>query len=243
MNFFDKHDIFLKTSTVGAWPERLNARYRAIIDDNKGLIEGARVLDIASHDGRWSFAALDAGAAHVTGIEVRPELVEAANKNFEALGVSPGRYTFKVADVFESEDLRKQQYDLVLCLGFFYHTTRHVELLHRIDRLDAKVLILDTMLLNRPGNVCELRSEPVSSPANGLDEEGVREGQILVAHPTAAAVHMMLRHFGYEVRQTNWQTLISDIGASFDANAVHSATNPLGDYGRGLRGTFVAARF
>ena len=61
MEFFDKYSRFFDTSSVGNWPDRLNSRYRAIISANKSLFDGARVLDLASHDGRWSYAALDAG--------------------------------------------------------------------------------------------------------------------------------------------------------------------------------------
>lgn len=54
----------------------------AIIEEHREELNGARVLDIASHDGRWSFAALQVGAAHVTGIAGREHLVTDANKTF-----------------------------------------------------------------------------------------------------------------------------------------------------------------
>lgn len=72
MKFFDPYAQFLTTSATSASPSRLNARHAAIIQGNLELFRGKRVLDIASHDGRWSFAALHAGAKHVTGIEIRP---------------------------------------------------------------------------------------------------------------------------------------------------------------------------
>jgi hypothetical protein len=71
MDFFDQCDRFYTTSHVGNWPVRLNTRYRAIIGGNEQHLRGRRVLDVASHDGRWSFAAVQAGCAHVTGIEAQ----------------------------------------------------------------------------------------------------------------------------------------------------------------------------
>ena len=57
MGFFSTHSRFFESSVVGSWPERLDARYEAIVTPNKDAFTGARVLDLASHDGRWSFAA------------------------------------------------------------------------------------------------------------------------------------------------------------------------------------------
>ena len=39
----------------------MNERYEALIAINKDIFDGARVLDLASHDGRYSFAALKTG--------------------------------------------------------------------------------------------------------------------------------------------------------------------------------------
>src|SRR5690349_21097322 len=55
---------------------RLNARFKVFMEPFKADFSGSRVLDLASHDGRWSYAALALGAAHVTGIEARPDLIE-----------------------------------------------------------------------------------------------------------------------------------------------------------------------
>ena len=95
MHFFDKYSGLLKTSTTGVWRDRLVGRYEAIIERNRACFDGARVLDIASHDGRWSLAALDAGAQHVTGIEIRESLVAKSHENMEAEGVAVNDlYTF-----------------------------------------------------------------------------------------------------------------------------------------------------
>ena len=88
--FFDEHPRFLDTGSVFTERHRLNLRHRAIIERNRDILAGARVLDIASHDGRWSFAALKAGAAHVTGIEARHDAVDAGVDHlFRHGGVRP----------------------------------------------------------------------------------------------------------------------------------------------------------
>jgi predicted RNA methylase len=85
--FFARYDRFLDTSETAAHPLRLRLRHRAIVRDNAEILDGAHVLDIASHDGRWSFAAQHAGAAHTTGIEARAELVDNAVANFTHYGI------------------------------------------------------------------------------------------------------------------------------------------------------------
>jgi hypothetical protein len=243
MGFFDQYDLFLRTSPVGNWPERLNARHEAIIETNRDIFPGARVLDLANHDGRWSFAALKAGAQNVLGVEVRPELVEADNANMAALGVSPDAYRFVAADAFEDPDLFQQPFDVVLCLGFFYHTTRHVELLQLIVQTGASTLILDTMLLNEPGCRSLIKAQNAEAPSAGKDEKGVRNSKILVAHPTAGAVDFMLRHFGYSVERFDWPAAMERRGISPNLSSRQSKRNPLGDYARSERGTFVGTRF
>ena len=48
-------------SATEQW-NRMNERYEALFASNRDIFDGARVLDLASHDGRYSFAALKTGA-------------------------------------------------------------------------------------------------------------------------------------------------------------------------------------
>src|SRR5438046_1422930 len=70
--FFDQYPRFYETSQTGNVAGRLNQRHHAIFTQNADIFPGARVLDIVSHDGRYSLAALKSGASHVLGIEGRP---------------------------------------------------------------------------------------------------------------------------------------------------------------------------
>lgn len=241
MNFFDRNPLFLRSSPVGNWPVRLNARYQAIVEANREALEGANVLDIASHDGRWSYAVLDAGARHVTGVEVRPELVAAAEENFRTLNVDREKYDFETADLFESDALSRI-YDVVLCLGFFYHTLRHLEAVERIVRCQPKLIILDTMITPASGVAISLVAENAGNPANGMDLWGVRNGKILVGHPSRSAVMMMFSHFGYEVTEFDWPRFMTERSIAYRQGEAHSGTNPMGDYGNAKRSTFVCRR-
>ena len=82
--FFDEYPRFIQTSETTHNAKLLNARYEGLIMANADIIRGATVLDLASHDGRWSFAALKNGASFVYGIEWKPRLVRKSNENFAA---------------------------------------------------------------------------------------------------------------------------------------------------------------
>jgi 2-polyprenyl-3-methyl-5-hydroxy-6-metoxy-1,4-benzoquinol methylase len=145
--FFDNYPQFYATSKTGADADRLHDRYRAIVEFNKNIIEGTRVLDIASHDGRWSFAVLKAGAKHVTGIEIRPYLVENSTQNMQGQHIGDDQYQFICGDVLEEiARLQVGRFDVVLCLGYLYHTIHIPQLIQQIGRLKPKHVIVDTQI-------------------------------------------------------------------------------------------------
>jgi protein-L-isoaspartate O-methyltransferase len=220
MDFFDRFDRFYATSQTSAFPHRLNGRYDAIIARNAHLLNGKTVLDIASHDGRWSFAVLKAGAAHVVGVEPRQELIDNANETFECYGVDPACYTFRRGDVFDL--LSGEAFDIVLCLGFFYHTIRHAELLDLIERTGARLVVIDTevtpmvdemavvptddlRLVHRNPYIVQLLRDPVGDQQMAWDDSLTRDGRTLVGRPSRAAVRYMAEHFGYVCETYDWR--------------------------------------
>lgn len=240
-DFFDRFPRFYETSGVGAWPHRLSCRYEAIVNNNRGIFDGARVLDLASHDGRWSMAALDAGATHVTGVEARPTFVEAAITNFEFYGVARNRYAFMLADLNHLTDAQGK-YDVVLCLGYFYHTINHMALFEYLRSTEAEYLILDGMVEPVDEPVIKVYAEDITSPGNGISNQGTWGGQIMVGHPSPTALGMMLSHAGYGGTFYDWQSLLSRRRIPFHLDREHGPDNPLGDYARGARVTIVASK-
>jgi predicted nicotinamide N-methyase len=85
--FFDEYERFYRTSDTSPAPERLDFRYHLIIEQNQRLLTGKRVVEIASHDGRWAFAAIKAGARYVRGVEPRQRLVDNAFDTFSSYGI------------------------------------------------------------------------------------------------------------------------------------------------------------
>jgi len=249
MGFFDQYERFYMSSTVGAGAHRLNSRYEAIIARNAAVLKGKRVLDIASHDGRWAFAALKAGALHVTGVEARQELIDNALSNFAHYGIHDG-FTFCQGDIFDHLRGQKCDFDVVMCLGFFYHTIRHAELLDLIERTGAKWVIIDTMVTHlseertvsadnprigrqNPYGI-HLMLDPVDNPAMACSDSLARNGSTLVGIPSRAAIRFMAKHFGYTVEEFDWP-------AYFEKAPVARVKDML-DYDGRQRETFYLAR-
>jgi cyclopropane fatty-acyl-phospholipid synthase-like methyltransferase len=76
---------------------------------------GKRVLDLGCASGRFAFELLKAGAEHVTGIDVSPEVIAVANARREQ-SPSPERLEFRVMDVTQP-DVTLPRVDLVTALG------------------------------------------------------------------------------------------------------------------------------
>lgn len=131
--------------TVGAHLDRLNRRATKLLVQQRDLIQGKRILDIACHDGRFSHACLLLGAQHVHGVEGRQHHVDDANRFFLDLGHEPSRFRFEQGDIFDFlPKCEPGQFDTILCFGFLYHTVRQIEMLQEFQRLNPQAVIIDT---------------------------------------------------------------------------------------------------
>jgi SAM-dependent methyltransferase len=193
--FFDTYSRFVDTSETGPWLDRLNARYLALIHANRELLAGARVLDLACHDGRFGFAALQNGAAHVVGIDVKDHLLRTGQEHFASYGITPDRYTFLVGDMFDCLD-RGAPYDVVFCFGILYHITEQLELLTRIAELNPRHVIVDTNVSALDGAVIEIRS-----PLGGGHPE---PGSQLEGYPSKGALDAMFSMLGWTWDYFDW---------------------------------------
>jgi predicted nicotinamide N-methyase len=210
--FFDRFPRFYETSETAAYRGRLNLRYEAIFAENRDIFAGARVLDIASHDGRWSLAALKTGAAEVVGIEARDDLVTAARENLSLYIGDEGRYEFIAGDVFDVLSRQQPEADLILCLGYLYHTLRYNELMSRMRDVNPRYLVIDTQVL--PAETrrhVRLRLDRADRQKNAAVDAFSHDGQTLVGKPSVPALEFMLNTFGFEIeRFSDWGSLVRD---------------------------------
>jgi Methyltransferase domain len=228
--FFEQYPRFYVTSSTAPTTARLNLRYEAIFGENRDIFANASVLDLGSHDGRWSLAALATGAQSVVGIEARPELAQAATENLAKYGYGPDRAQFVTGDVHELLSCKDFEADVVLCLGFLYHTLRYNELLAGIRRTSARYLIIDTFSPYMMGPVPNVNviTEDADEEGKAAADTYTRGPAVLVGRPNLAAIRTMLGPYGYRVeRLSDWSGLLRD----------NPAADNCGDYENGRRVT------
>jgi hypothetical protein len=229
--FFDEYPRFYETSRTGPLNDRINLRYEAIFAEHRHLFEDARVLDISSHDGRWSLAALETGARSVVGIEARPETVADAEASMAHYGIDRERYAFTAGDAFEVLAEQTFDVDVVMCLGFYYHTLRYSELLYLMTRLKPRHIILDTEVSKfRRGSVVQIRGERADVKKNAVADRYSVGNMVLSGKPNIRALRLQMGLYGYEIATfSNWPELIRD----------NPGMSHIADYEKGTRVTAV----
>lgn len=149
---------------------RLGERYKHIISKNLDAIKGKRILDIASNNGRWTYAALNSSAAHVTSIEGRQERVDDAIKFLGELGFNSDKYSAYCGDMYDFlyENKDSLNVDTVFLLGVYYHIMDHYHLLKSIARLNPKTIIIDSGFVRSFRNSIHVQFEDPRKHLNAL---------------------------------------------------------------------------
>ena len=220
-HFFDRYNRVVKSIPTGAASAtgfldliRSRRRYDAIVARNQDLYRNARVLDVMSAYGLWSLAALDAGAAHVVGVEASQPMVEAAANTFRDCGVAPDAYRFINADFFDAiQTFEPEFFDLILCQAFF-EQCNILQFFRQLHRLRPKQVILDTGIVIGEGPIARFRLEI---------------GDILAA-PNHALVMSLCDAFDFRWRLTDWRA-----AGIVDWTGIH-------DYERDQRRTYILDR-
>lgn len=186
---------------------RLEQRYRHIVEPFKGEISGSRVLDLACHDGRWSYALAHAGAKSVVGVEGRADVLEMF-KTYRQSEVTE-RIELRCNDIFaelESENRAGEAYDVVAIFGIFYHIVDHFRLLDLVRSLGPKLVIIDSEFVNRPAPIVFLNLERTDAELNAIP--GKFGEQIAAAGtPSFSAMELMAKSMNYEIEWVDWSAL------------------------------------
>jgi len=121
-----------------------------------GSLSGLNCLDIACNSGFWSFFLADLGARSVTGFDVAKRIEQA--RFVQQCRGRDGSYAnvgFTVDDV-ATFDYGADRYDLIFCLGIFYHLTDVVGFARNLHRSAKQRVIVDTSVSDLEGAVLEL---------------------------------------------------------------------------------------
>jgi hypothetical protein len=203
--FFQTHSRLLETTRTKLVYNRLFTRHAVFFELLEVDYQGKSVLDLASHDGRWSLAALVAGASEVVGIEGREELVRDSEETVRTYGYSAPEISFHAGDILKTlRSMPKRKFDIVLNLGFFYHTIQHVEIVDELSRFEPDVMITDTAISGREGAVIELVVEDTNDPRMSLDYGHARRGKVITGSPSLESIALMMDVNGYDTQFYDW---------------------------------------
>ncbi len=190
--------------------DRLNNRHRLLIDPFEPWIKGARVLDLACHDGRWSYALAAAGADEVLGIEARQELIDQFEHFPDATFKS--RVKLHCQDMFAAlEDMvsRGERFNVVTLFGIFYHIMDHYRLLNLIRRLKPKIIIIDSEFIMVENAIIQVLTEITDNPLHATPEYD-QQNLITVGVPSRHAIEFMAETLDYEVSWLQSGLLLGD---------------------------------
>jgi len=145
-------------------------------------LKGKRVLDLGCSTGYWSLLSiLEGGAAFVRGIDAGPNTIPLAELVFTKYNIPKSTYDFVFDDVYHRLEEEIETYDIILCLGLFYHIKEPFRLLQLINKCCSGIVIIDTVVHNMPEAIISVR--PVCDKSNLRD--GEKMGVELVSSPKA----------------------------------------------------------
>lgn len=208
MGFFDfLEHLDRYVDHAAASINRLDTRRRFIVTPFEADIRGRRILDLGSHDGRWSYALAAAGASEVVGIEGRPELIE------QFVGFPDdeirARVRFVEGDLFEELERMVDtgaRFDVVAVYGVFYHVMDHYRLLRLIAGLQPDLVIIDSEWMIHDGPLIRVVLEDTRKILNAIPYDG---DHVMTPKgvPTRKALEMMASTLGYGAEWVDWELL------------------------------------
>lgn len=183
---------------------RLQERYKRIITSNTAHIKHKNILDLASNNGRWSYAALGAGAKHVVGVEGRKEKIKESIGIFNELNVDKSKWDFENGDIFDYlQEYKDFRVDTIFCLGIFYHIMDHHRLLMLMARTKASTIIIDSAFVRSFRNSVHVQLEDPSAHRNALPKFRSQKSEF-AGFVSLGLMIQMSWNLGFTCRPISW---------------------------------------
>ena len=138
------------------------------------------------------------GATSVVGIEAQGRARGECAESLDLHAPSGSSYRFVGGEVFTVLARERFEVDVVLCLGFLYHTLRYNELLERIRALEPRHVLIDTSVI-RAGKqpFVRLRLDRVDRQREAVFDKYSHGDHTLVGRPSVPALRLMLDAYGF----------------------------------------------
>tara|TARA_B100000886_G_scaffold340546_1_gene311095 strand:- start:10051 stop:10893 length:843 start_codon:yes stop_codon:yes gene_type:complete len=181
----------LSKSTVEGSKQRVDYFIDPLIKFCGGSLKGKKVLDIGCNSGFFALKMIEAGCDYVVGIDGRQSHIDKANFVFEVKEIDKSRYKFNCANIYDIDFKTLGQFDIVICLGFFHHINKHIELLEKISEVNTDLFLLETRVTKMPGKFVHILDDvDADHYANSINYS-------LTMFPSKKAVLSMASMFRY----------------------------------------------
>lgn len=111
----------------------------------RGRWDRVRAVDLACHEGFFSFSLARRGCAEVLGLDARPENLAGARLMREALGLTNTR--FEQADVTRLDPVALGEFDVTLLFGLLYHVADPIGVVRLARALTRTVCVVETQVV------------------------------------------------------------------------------------------------
>lgn len=196
--------------------DRLNTRHKFIIEPYVQEIKGARVLDLAAHDGRWSYALASAGAKFVHGVEGRQSLIDQF-KNYPN-DDARGRVKLERNDIFDAVRRmvkKRRRFDVIAVYGIFYHITEHYHLLLQLKKLRPRLIIIDSLFTSQKTSIIHFSEERSEKDLNSIQRDPGQD-VTMIGTPSRPWMNLAADVLEYDAHWADWTVLPED-----ERSAVH----------------------
>lgn len=157
-----------------------------------GSLKGKKILDIGCNAGFLALEMINAGCDYIVGIDGRQSHIDKANFVFEVKDIDESRYKFYCDNVYDIDFKILGEFDIVICLGFFHHVNKHIELLEKISEVNSDLFLLETRVNRIPGNFVHILDDvDANHYANSINYS-------LTMFPSKKAVLSMVKMFKYK---------------------------------------------
>ncbi len=177
------------------WADRVRKRrshfFQPLVD--RGAFKGKLVYDLGCCQGYWSFAAKDAGALYVHGIDASEAFIREAQAAKFMLG--KGGCEFSEGDLEDPATWKGlEPREVTLLLGCLYHTTDPIYVLRQAMAITKETLVIDGEVV--PGTEAFWKTVKRTSGEPTTVRSGLRSG--LRTIPSVAAISALLEEGGFK---------------------------------------------
>lgn len=142
---FLTNDTRTKRWAIPYHPECVNGRIDVLLNNNRRFLHDKSILDVGSHNGIFSWVALQMGAMFVHGIDVEKRATERCKDLFINEGVPASKYKFESQNIVDFlEGVEKNSFDTAFCFGVMYYMAEPYRLLKLMAHAAKETILIDT---------------------------------------------------------------------------------------------------